>query len=154
MPAQVVPPAPGISVPRYSVVGKYPNETGSRFVEHVGLIRDEGPTSYGTEVPVWDMRPPLVAGTISASRTQQDTTCPAHVVGWLSLISDEREGITDWLAEVDKQDRPNTRSGLTEQYTVSLRPEDQWHRDEKGVPLYRRFSPKTSVIYYPFFECT
>jgi len=146
VPAQVVPEAPGISVPRYSVVGKYTSEPGSRFVQHVGLTRDEGPTSHGTEVPVWDMRPPLVAGTISASKTQQDATCPAHVVGWLSLTSDEREGITDWLAEVDKQVRPNTRSGLAEQYTVSLRPEDQWHHDEKGVPLYRRFSCVSFVL--------
>jgi len=146
MPAQVVPKAPGIFIRRYSIVGKYTNEPGSRFVKHVALIRDEGLTSHGTEVPVWDMRPPLVAGTISASRTQQDAKCPAHVVGWLSLTSDDRDGMTDWLAEVDKQERPNTSWGLAEQYTVSLSPEDQWHRDEKGVRLYRRFSCVSFVL--------
>ncbi len=146
MPTHVVPQAPGISAPRYSIVGKYTSEPGSRFVQHVGLIRDEGPTIRGTEVPVWEMRPPLVAGPISAGRTQQDATCPAHVVGWLSLSADERDGITDWLAEVDTQIRPNTRSGLAEQYTVSLRPEDQWHRAENGFRLYRRFSCVSFVL--------
>ena len=146
MPAQIVPEAPGISVARYSIVGMYTDEPGSRFVGHVALIRDDGPTSHGTEVPVWEMQPPLVAGPISASRTKQDAKCPAHVVGWLSLNSDEREGITDWLSEVDKQDRPNTRSGRVEQYTVSLSPKDQWHQDEKGVPLYRRFNCVSFVL--------
>ena len=44
---------------------------------------------------------------------------PGHVVGWLSLSADERDGITDWLAEVDKQLRPITGWGLVEQYTVT-----------------------------------
>jgi hypothetical protein len=146
VPAQVIPEAPGITVPRYSVVGKYTSESGSRFVEHVALIRDEGPASHGTELAVWQMGPPLVAGTISSGRNQQDARCPAHVVGWLSFTSDERDGITDWLAEIDKQLRPNTDRGLTEQYTVSLQPEDQWHCDEKEVPLYRRFSCVSFVL--------
>ncbi|MGO9470964.1 MAG: hypothetical protein ACLQVF_43280 [Isosphaeraceae bacterium] len=123
-----------------SIVGQ------SRFVQHVGLIQDEGLTIHGTEVPVWEMRPPLVAGLISAERTRQDARCPAHVVGWLSLSADERDGITDWLAEVDKQLRPITGWGLVEQYTVSLRSEDQWHRDEKQVSLYRRFSCVSFVL--------
>jgi hypothetical protein len=54
--------------------------------------------------------------------------------------------MTDWLSEVDKQDRPYTWSGRVEQYTVSLRPEDQWHSDEKGVPLYRRFNCVSFVL--------
>ena len=33
-----------------------------------------------------------------------------------------------------------------EQYTVSFLPEDQWHRDERQVPLYRRFSCVSFVI--------
>jgi len=98
------------------------------------------------EVRVWDMGPPLVAGAVSASKTENDPTCPAHVLGWLSLTSDEREGITDWLAEVDKQNRPITRLRLAEQYMVSLRPEDQWRRDEKGVRLFRRFSCVSFVL--------
>jgi hypothetical protein len=146
LPAYIVPKAPGIPVPRYSIIGMYRDEPGSRFVRHVALIRDDGPASHGTEVPVWEMQPPLVAGPVSASRTKQDPKCPAHVVGWLSLNSDEREGMTDWLSEVDKQDRPYTWSGRVEQYTVSLRPEDQWHPDEKGVPLYRRFNCVSFVL--------
>jgi len=137
---------PPISVPRYSIVGMYRDEPSSRFVKHVALIRDEGPAVRGTEVPVWEMQPPLVAGPVSTCRARQDAKCPAHVVGWLSLTSDEREGITDWLSEVDKQDRPYTQSGRWEQYTVSLRPEDQWHADEKGVPLYRRFNCVSFVL--------
>ena len=78
--------------------------------------------------------------------TQQDAKCQAHVVGWLSLTSDEREGITDWLAEVNKRVRPNTMAGLAEQYTVSLPPDEQWRRDEKGVRLYRRFSCVSFVL--------
>jgi hypothetical protein len=146
VPAQVIPESPGISIPRYSVVGKYTNEPGSRFVQHVGLTRDEGTASHGTELPVWEMAPPLAAGTISLSRTQRDARCPAHVAGWLTFSSDEREGITDWLADVDKQLRPNTRSGLADQYSVSLRPEEQWHHDEKQVRLYRRFSCVSFVL--------
>jgi hypothetical protein len=146
VPAQMVPKHPGMFVPRYSIVGRYPSEPGSRFVQHVALIRDEGAASHGAELAVWEMGPPLTAGTNSLSRIQKDATCAAHVVGWLSFTSDERDGITDWLAEIDKQLRPSTVSGLAEQYTVSLRPEDQWHRDEKQVPLYRRFSCVSFVL--------
>ena len=146
MPAQIVPKTPGISVPRYSIVGKYTDEPESRFIQHVALVREEGPASHGSEVPVWHMQPPLVTGPISEGRTNQTAKCAAHVVGWLSLTSNERDGIEDWLAEMDKQARPASVRALLYQYTVALHPNDQWHSDENEVPLYRRFSCVTFVL--------
>jgi hypothetical protein len=57
------------------------------------------------------------------------------VAGWLSLTADERDGIIDWLAEVDKEDRPGS---IWRTYTVD--PPECWSEDERGGRLYRRFS--------------
>ena len=58
MPARIMPEAPGISIPKYSVVGKYTTEPGSKFAQHVALTRDESTASRGIALPVWEMGPP------------------------------------------------------------------------------------------------
>lgn len=141
MPAAVVPSAPaGLPVPQYAVVGTYATAAGSRFVQHVALTREVGTVTHGIPTNVWHMGPPLVAGPVSLGGTTVSPSCPAHVVGWVTFTTDEREGITDWLAEVDKEDRPAGPFGVLRQYTVSTNAGDQWHRDEMDRPLFRRFS--------------
>jgi len=54
--------------------------------------------------------------------------------------------MADWLAEVDKEQRPLGNLTLWQQYTVSLDPTHEWHRDEQGRPLYRRFSCASFVL--------
>ena len=137
MPARVVPGQPEIRIPRFAVIGTYDGE-GSTFVRHVALLNDEGCVSYGSEVRVFHMGPPLVAGARSQAQAGQDPTCQCHVVGWLNLTADERDGIVDWLAEVDKEDRPSGLLGMWLSYTVA--PPERWHPDENGGRLYRRFS--------------
>ena len=135
-----------MAVARYAVVGTYTSNHESKFVRHVALVREDTFTRYGMAVPVWEMQPPLIAGPVSASRAPRAPECEAHLLAWLSLTTDERDGITDWLAEVDKQDRPMTPLGFLNQYTVSLAPEDQWHHDERDVPLFRRFNCVSFVL--------
>jgi len=102
---------------------------------------------YGEAVRVWEMAPPLVAGQPSLLKTGRDPKCAAHVVGWLDLKGDERDGMTEWLAEVETEgeQRPvGPRMWL--QYTVSLDPKDEWAMDERNVPLFRRFSCASFVL--------
>jgi hypothetical protein len=146
VPAQVVPSAPGVPASRYSVVGMYSEEAGSRFVCHLALLREDGRLTYGATSQVWDMAPPLVAGEQSRHKAGRDAACEAHLVGWVDLTAEEQEGVTDWLAEVDKQDRPLGQREKWKQYTLSLDPRDEWHRDERGVPIFRRFSCVTFVM--------
>lgn len=146
MPAQLAPASPGITVPKYSIVGQYISGKSGNFVQHVALAREEGLVFYGHQVSVWGMQPPLVAGQRSASRTKKDAICETHLVGWLTLTADEKEAIADWLAEIDKEDRPSEMRRFPEQYTVSIREEDKWHNDENGVRLYRRFSCISFVL--------
>jgi hypothetical protein len=145
MPAQVVAPAPGISLPQYAIVGTY-SAPGDQFVRHVALLRDDGTLVYGASAPVWHMGPPLVADERSRAQSRSDPECEAHVVGWVSLTAEEREGMADWLAQVGKEDRPTDFRGLFDQYTVSLDPQDYWWRDERGVRQYRRFSCASFVL--------
>jgi hypothetical protein len=148
MPACVIPPEPGISFHQYGIVGSYAALPGSRFVCHVALTRAEGESvlTHGEDVRVWHMGPPLVADVASLGRSNTDPMHPAHVIGWLNLLPDEREGITDWLAEVGKEDRPFGLLTKWASYTVSLDPEDQWKHDEKGSRQYRRFNCASFVL--------
>ena len=141
MSAQAVPPHPGLSVVKYSIIGNYSDELSTRFVSHLAITREDGLVTFGAELPVWQMSPPLFAGA-------QESTSQAHVAAWLELTPDEREGIADWLAEVDKENRPATpsRKQIIDQYSVSIDPKDRWHYDEKKVPLYRKFSCVTFVL--------
>jgi hypothetical protein len=137
LPALVVPDEPGLHLPRFAVIGMYDEQT-STFVKHVALLREEGSVSYGLEVRVFHMGPPLVVGARSQEQAGYDPTCPSHVAGWVNLTADEREGVIDWLAEVDKEDRPGGLRGIWRTYIVD--PPECWHEDKKQVRLYRRFS--------------
>lgn len=137
LPALVVPDEPGVPLPRFAVIGTYdgPNST---FVRHVALLREDSNVLHGLNVHVFHMGPPLVVGVRSQEQAGDAPTCGPHVGGWLSLTADEREGITDWLAEVDKEHRPIEPMGPWRTYIVD--PPERWHEDEKQVRLYRRFS--------------
>jgi hypothetical protein len=137
LPAQVIPDEPGIGLPRFAVIGTYDGEN-STFVRHVALLQEEGSVSFGSEAPVFHMGPPLVVGARSEAQTGGESRCPSHVVGWLGLANDERDGIIDWLAEVEKEDRPSGSLRMWLSYTVD--PPECWRPDENGRRLYRRFS--------------
>ncbi len=137
MPALVAPDAPGISLARFAVIGIY-DDPDSAFVRHVALLREDGTLIYGENAHVFHMGPPLVAGERSRGQAREDPTCPSHVAGWINLTADEREGVIDWLAEVDKENRPGGLVGTWRTYVVD--PPECWHEDEKRVRLYRRFS--------------
>jgi hypothetical protein len=125
----------------------YAQGSGSCFVQHVALLRDDGSIHNEMEgVLVWHMGPPLVAGSRSRPLTGPDALCKPDVAGWLSLNAGEREAITDWLAEVDKENRPTGKFTMWGQYTLSLDPEHEWRRDEQGRPLFRRFSCASFVL--------
>jgi hypothetical protein len=124
-------------LPRFAVIGIYEGQN-SNFVRHVALLREEKNIYYGSEAHVFHMGPPLIAGDRSEKQAGNAPTCLSHVAGWVSLTADEREGIIDWLAEVDKEDRPGGHMGAWRTYTVD--PPECWHEDENHVRLYRRFS--------------
>lgn len=119
------------------MIGTY-EAPDSTFVRHVALLREEGRAAFGSQVHVFHMGPPLVVGAQTLSRTTPAPTCPCHVAGMLSLTADERDGILDWLAEVDKEDRPEGVMRMWQTYTVD--PPEIWQEDERGVRLYGRFS--------------
>lgn len=130
-------------VPVYSVIGEYTSSGGDHFVRHVALLRADRDLQYGDDVEVWHMAPPLVAGEEGLRQARSgSTTCTAHVVGTMRLSADDRDGIQTWLAEVDKERRPQQpyRS-----YIVN--PPVSWVVDEQtGTRRYRRFSCAGFVI--------
>ncbi len=137
MPALVVPDAPGMSLARFAVIGVY-DDPDSAFVRHAALLREDSTVPYGENVHVFHMGPPLVAGEHSRGQAGEDPTCPSQVAGWINLTADEREGVIDWLAEVDKENRPGGFVGAWRTYVVD--PPECWYEDEKQVRLYHRFS--------------
>ena len=64
---------------------------------------------------------------------------PTSLVGSLSIQMRGRGSRTGCPRSISRTG-PTRGRGPSEQYTVSLSPKDQWHRDEKGVPFYRRFN--------------
>ena len=122
---------------QFAVIGIY-DDPDSAFVKHVALLREDSTVVYGAEVHVFHMGPPLVAGDRSRGHAGEDPICPSHVAGWINLTVDEREGMIDWLAEVDKENRPGGLVGTWRTYVVD--PPECWYEDEKQVRLYRRFS--------------
>src|SRR5262245_46468813 len=119
---------------KYSVVGKYLTDTGTAFVQHVAILREDTQLSYAlSNALVWHMGPPLVAGQISANAAQEEPVCTVHLAGFLQLDVQDIDGIETWLADVDKENRP---VDVFLQYVVH--PPVDWVRAENGTRLYRR----------------
>lgn len=123
-------------ITKFSVIGNYVTDAGSRFVRHVAILRSDAHLYYGCQnILVWHMGPPLVAGGISAlTATPEQTVCEPHLIGMIDLDADDMEGIDTWLADVDKEKRP----APLEQYIV--RPAMRWVSAENNARLYRQFS--------------
>jgi hypothetical protein len=137
LPAIVVSDELEVTIPRFSVIGTY-DEIDSKFVKHVSILAEEDRALFGVERRVLHMGPPLVVGALSRQNAGHEPVCPCHVAAWIGLTVDERDGIIDWLAEIDKESRPTGLFGEWKTYTVS--PPECWREDERGVRLYRRFS--------------
>ena len=126
-------------IPKFSVVGKYPADTGTLFVQHVALLRADAEIRYATpDVQVWHMGPPLVAGPLSSIAARREVSCTIHLAGTVELDAQDIEGIETWLAEADKENRPTGAFGDLQQYIVH--PPVHWVRAENGIRLYRKFS--------------
>ena len=70
---------------------------------------------------------------------------PTSLVGSLSIQMRGRGSRTGCPRSISRTG-PTRGRGCVEQYTVSLSPKDQWHQDEKGVPLFRRFNCVSFVL--------
>jgi len=124
------------TAPAYSIVGMYSDPADAQFVRHVAILADESRLHWGQPATVWQMGPPLVAGERSGATPRAKLECPVHLVGAVPLDLDDREGIEDWLEEVDKEPPPDNPF---KRYLA--RPHCDWHTaPETGRPLYRRFS--------------
>ena len=114
----------------------YCDPTDSHFVRHVAVLAEDSELKWGQPVSVWHMGPPLVAGERTRPPQRTKRECPVHVVGSVSLDLDDKEGIEDWLEEVDKEPPPDSPF---KRYVV--RPQCIWQSaPETGRPQYRRFS--------------
>ena len=122
---------------RFSVIGMYLADSGTSFVQHVAILRDDAELRYAMQgVRVCHMGPPLVAGAQSAGVAQpEECTCAAHLIGDVELDAEEIEGVKTWLVEVDKEIRPTNK---LRQYIVD--PPMKWVEAENKTRLYRRFS--------------
>ena len=130
MPAEKLPsgrPTRAKTATAYCIVGMYSDPTDARFVRHVAILAKNSELKWGQPATVWHMGPPL----------EGDATLKfVHLVGSVPLDLDDREGIEDWLEEVDKEPPPDNPF---RRYIV--RPHWDWHTaPETGRPLYRRFS--------------
>jgi hypothetical protein len=128
-------------VPKFAVVGTYLDDSTSKFVKHVALLRYDEELRYArADVRVWHMGPPLVAGERSNGSWEKDSTCIVHLIGVVELDGYDIEGIETWLADVDKEERPSPsgRFGVVPHYKVD--PPVFWQKGEDGTRLYRRFS--------------
>ncbi len=120
----------------YTIVGMYSAPADAGFVRHVAILADESQLLWGQPATVRHMGPPLVAGERTGKTGHAKLECPVHLVGSVPLDLDDREGIEDWLEEVDKESPPDNPF---RRYIV--RPHRAWHTaPETGRPLYRRFS--------------
>ncbi len=147
MPAQIVPSFAGILAKQYSIIARYATSSDPvKFVVHLSVLREDDRVSYGREVKVWEMGPPLVLGTATRMNTAKDPKCIAHLLAWVEFNQREKEAITDWLAEIDQQCASIHRLAHCKQYTASLEPEDQWMEDERGIKQIRRFNCVSFVL--------
>jgi hypothetical protein len=124
-------------IPRFAVVARYPEAGPSRLVKHIALARSETRAKRGAEIPVWEMGPPLVAGSIGLAKSGP-TTCVVHIVGHIDLDAEDVEGIETWLVDVDKEARPYGKYSNLRHYVAH--PAVDWRKAENGLPLYRIFS--------------
>ena len=136
MPAQKLCPGEAVTASAYSIVGTYSKPADAQFARHVAILAEESPLESGKAATVWHMGPPLVSGEKSRETQGAKLQCPVHLAGNTPLDLDDKEGIEDWLEEVDKEPPPNNPF---KRFVV--RPHWNWHTaPETGRPLYRRFS--------------
>lgn len=116
MPAQPLTQSRSVLLP-YQVVGTYDSDGKGKLVTHVAISMERQEVKCGDTAKVHHMSPPLFAGPITTQGARVGRPeCPVHLVGWVSLSSDDTEGIQTWLAEMDKQPWPRRPR---EQYTAS-----------------------------------
>ncbi len=118
----------------------YARDVEGNFVRHVALLVEKSTLLFGNNALVWQMRPPLVVGERSRREASEDgDRCEAHLAGFTDLDLDDFAGIQTWLAEVDKERRPQGLRAGIEQYTVH--PPVVMVTDRiSGVVRYRKFS--------------
>lgn len=124
---------------RFSVVAEYAEPDDRCFVRHVALLRDDCRLQCGSDVEVWHVCPPVVAGERTGRAAPRDLQqCCAHAVGFLDdLTLDELAGIAITLAEIDDQTQP--LDSPLKQYVVH--PPVEWVTDcVTGTKRFRRFS--------------
>ena len=120
----------------FSIVGMYSEPAGEEFVRHVAILAEDSQLQWARLAPVWHMGPPLVAGERSKKTPNAKLQIPVHVIGSVPLDLDDREGIANWLEEVDKEpppDNPHRRYLAVPHW-------DWYTAPETGRRLYRRFS--------------
>ena len=139
MPAKKLPSGQATAsetAPAFSIVGMYSDPVDEEFVRHVAILAENSVLEWKQPATVWYMGPPLVAGERSKKTPRADLQIPVHVVGSVPLDLDDREGIADWLEEVDKEPPPDNPF---RRYIV--RPHcDFYNAPETGRPLCRQFS--------------
>lgn len=121
----------------------YTDSDPEDFVRHVAILREDIDLQEPTEVGVYHMGPPLVAGEKSAAERFAKPTCRADIASDVALDTEEREAIDDWLAQVEKQNRDGVKP--FQQYVVH--PHFKWVRSpETGRRIRCRFSCAGFVI--------
>lgn len=139
MPSQRLSSESSLIAPMYSVVGVYAGDNGN-FIRHLALLAVESSLSFGNDAPVWQMGPPLVVGEQSKQEAGvDDDRCKVHLVAYTDLELDDIAGMRTWLAEIDKERRPQGLRGGIEQYTVHP-PVIPVVDEISRVVRYRRFS--------------
>jgi hypothetical protein len=110
------------------------------FVQHIALLTGEEDLFFEQDVTVWQMNPPLVVGLQSRQEAGKDSDkCKSHLIGFVPLDADDVASIRTWLAEVDKERRPQGLRRDVEQYIIH--PPCEWVVDcITKVRRYRRFS--------------
>ena len=139
MPAKKLPSdraAGSEATPAFSIVGMYSNPVDEEFVRHVAILAEDSVLEWERPATVWHMGPPLVAGERSQKTPKALLQIPVHVAGGVTLDLDDKEGIADWLEEVDKE---SAHDSPFRHYIG--RPHCDWNAaPETGRRLYRRFS--------------
>jgi hypothetical protein len=88
------------SVPIYAVIGSY-RSNSTRYLGHLSLHAEEGTLKFDAEANIFDMKPPLRLGHLRANGDRSEAgRVNAHVVGWIDLEPDQRDGIMDWLSNL------------------------------------------------------
>ena len=123
-------------VPQFSIVAEDSPLRRDHFLFHVGLLRQDSSLRLKDRVEVWHCGPPVLAGAQSLRHIMSRLGRRAiDAVGTFDITSDDQEGISTRLAEIDDEKRPDSH---IEHYVSD--PHMKPVLDEDGRVLFTKFS--------------